>query len=167
MKRKFILSSILLIISLQCFAQWELKDTTEFSARQGLPNFFDKINTKQAVKIGFIGGSITAANGWRPKIVSWIEEQYAIKDLFSYSAAIGGTNSKYGVFRIDEHLLSKSDFDLIFIEFAVNDGGASSSDVEKVWKEWYVKYGQKIHLQIFASFIQLMRLHYLTVKTVK
>jgi hypothetical protein len=131
MKSKFILSSIIWIISLQCFAQWELKDTTEFSARHGLPNFFDKINTKQDVKIGFIGGSITAANGWRPKIVSWLEEQYSINDLFSYSAAIGGTDSKYGVFRIDEHLLSKSDFDLIFIEFAVNDGGASSSDVEK------------------------------------
>ena len=69
MKSKLILSSIIWIISLQCFAQWELKDTTEFSPRQGLPNFFDKINSKQDVKIGFIGGSITAANGWRPKIV--------------------------------------------------------------------------------------------------
>jgi hypothetical protein len=113
------------------FPQWELRDTSEFQPRNGLPNFFYKIKNNKCVNIGFIGGSITVANGWRPKIVSWLKQYYQIDSLNDYSAAIGGTNSKFGAFRIERYLLSKYDFDLIFVEFAVNDGSGNSADIEK------------------------------------
>ena len=129
MKKKLLIltASILTVF----FVDWSLRDAIEFQKRDGLPNFFNKIKNKEIVKVGFIGGSITAANGWRPKTVSWLKEHYQIDNLIDYSAAIGGTNSKYGVFRMDRQLMSKYDYDLIFVEFAVNDGGGSSADVEK------------------------------------
>jgi hypothetical protein len=113
------------------FTQWSLRDAIEFQPRKGLPNFFNKIKSKEKVNIGFIGGSITAANGWRPKTISLLKEYYEIDSLIAYSAAVGGTNSKYGVFRIDRHLLSKLDYDLIFVEFAVNDDSGTNADIEK------------------------------------
>ena len=39
------------------------------------------------------------------------------------NAAIGGTGSDLGVFRVQQDVLSKGP-DLLFVEFAVNDGGA-------------------------------------------
>lgn len=111
--------------------QWLLKDTVEFQPRAGLPNFFHKIKNNRTTRVGFIGGSITAANGWRPKVVTWMKEEYSNTKVIEYNAAIGGTNSKYGVFRMEEQLLSKDDLDLIFIEFAVNDNPGTGSDVEK------------------------------------
>ena len=89
------------------------------------------VNGNEVVKIGFFGGSITATEGWRPKTISWLKEKYKIDSILEYNAAIGGTNPKFGVFRIDRHLLTHHDFDLVFVEFAVNDGDGVSPDIEK------------------------------------
>lgn len=133
---------LLLMGCMASTAQWALRDTGTFHQRNGLPNFFHRIEQGGVVKIGFIGGSITVAEGWRPEIISGIRDVYQVDSIFDCNAAVGGTNSKYGVFRIDEVLLSRHKFDLIFIEFAVNDGDGLSSDIErsmegmvrKVWR---------------------------------
>jgi len=128
------------IIALACFlflgsdimGQWMLRDTVELQARDGLPNYFEKIRNGQATKVGFIGGSITSAtDGWRPMSVTWMKDYYSNNNVVDHSAAIGGTNSKYGVFRIDKQLLEKDDFDLIFIEYSLNDNPGTSVEVEK------------------------------------
>ncbi|MEN8202659.1 MAG: T9SS type A sorting domain-containing protein [Bacteroidota bacterium] len=131
MKRIFLTAVTLFLLTLMGCAQWELKDIIEFQQREGLPNFYNKVRNNETVKVGFIGGSITVADGWRPKTIAWLKEQYQVDQIIDFSAAIAGTNSKYGVFRIDNHLLSKHDFDLIFVEFAVNDRDGISSDVER------------------------------------
>jgi len=43
------------------------KTAEEFRVRDGLPNFFAKLAAGGPVRIAYLGGSITAANGWRPK----------------------------------------------------------------------------------------------------
>lgn len=141
MKRLIITLISLLVIAISGFTQWELEEAIEFHQRDGLPNFFKKVNNNETLKVGFIGGSITNADGWRPKTVSLMKEFYQIQNVIDYSAAISGTNSKFGVFRIDEHLLSKYDFDLIFVEFAVNDKNDNPENivrsmegiVRKIW----------------------------------
>lgn len=131
MKRIFLTTVILFILTFMGCAQWELKDVIEFQQRDGLPNFYHKVKNNEPVKVGYIGGSITRAEGWRIKTTEWLKEQYGINNMIDYSAAISGTGSKFGVFRINKHMLSKQDFDLIFIEFAVNDRDGISQDVER------------------------------------
>lgn len=97
-------------------------NATELSARDGLPNFFDKLKAGGEVRVGYLGGSITAANGWRVKSLKWLQEQYPAARLSEINAAIGGTGSDLGVFRANQDVISKKP-DLLFIEFAVNDGG--------------------------------------------
>ena len=137
----FCLSILLAGISMN--GQVTLKDTVELQIRDGLPNFMAKAATGQAVRIGYIGGSITESEGWRVKSLSWFKEYFNNDNIIGYNAAVGGTNSKYGVFRIEEQMLNKYSFDLIFIEFAVNDLTLGSSEVgkciegmvRKIWKK--------------------------------
>ena len=128
--RKSVICCFVLLIATKSFAAWPLRDTVEFNQRQGLPNFFAKATKGDSVKVGFLGGSITEAVGWRDNIMNWLKARYKNNKIVQVNAAIGGTNSTYGVFRIEKDLLAKSNYDLIFIEFAVNDSG-TDPEVEK------------------------------------
>jgi lysophospholipase L1-like esterase len=122
---------LLLLLSSNAAAQWTLKDTTELRPRDGLPNFMHKIQQGEQVSVGFFGGSITQAEGWRPKTVEWMRKYYQPEEVKAWNAAIGGTNSTFGVFRLQRHLLEKDELDLVFVEFAVNDGSGTSPDIVK------------------------------------
>lgn len=107
----------------------ELVPAQECRPRAGLPNFFAKANTAGAdVKIAYFGGSITAQNGWRPKTLAHFQKTYSTAKFSEINAAIGGTGSDLGVFRLKQDVLDKSP-DLMFVEFAVNDGGASPEQI--------------------------------------
>ena len=90
-----------------------------------------KILTGQPVRIGFIGGSITQGSGvkshgdcyyWLTKLRLTAFAKETNSPVETLLAAVGGTGSDYGVYRIGRQLLDK-DIDLLVIEFAVNDGG--------------------------------------------
>ena len=102
---------------------YPLVDAQEVRARGGLPNFFQKAQTTGAeLKIGYLGGSITAQNGWRVQTLAHFKKAYPQSTFTEINAAIGGTGSDLGVFRVQQDVLSKGP-DLLFVEFAVNDGG--------------------------------------------
>jgi hypothetical protein len=67
------------------------RDAVEFTARDELPNFFKKLNEGKDVTIAYLGGSITAQNGWRVLSQKWFEEQYPQSTITGIHAAIGGT----------------------------------------------------------------------------
>jgi lysophospholipase L1-like esterase len=103
---------------------YPLVDAQEVRARGGLPNFFLKAQTTGAeLKIGYLGGSITAQKGWRVQTLAHFQKAYPQSTFTEINAAIGGTGSDLGVFRVQQDVLSKGP-DLLFVEFAVNDGGA-------------------------------------------
>jgi hypothetical protein len=102
---------------------YPLRDAVECRERNGLPNFIDKVGTGQAVRIAYLGGSITAQEGWRPKTLDWFRNQFPQAEISQINAAIGGTGSDLGVFRLKQDVLDHKP-DLLFVEFAVNDGGA-------------------------------------------
>ena len=103
----------------------------ECHPRHGLPNFLAKVNTAGAeVRIGYLGGSITAQNGWRPKTLAHFQKTYPTAKISEINAAIGGTGSDLGVFRLKQDVLDHKP-DLMFVEFAVNDGGASPDQIFK------------------------------------
>ena len=103
---------------------YPLQDAQECRVRAGLPNFFSKLKQGGAVRIAYLGGSITAQPGWRPKSLNWFQQQFPQAEFSEINAAIGGTGSDLGVFRLQDHVL-KHQPDLLFVEFAVNDGGAA------------------------------------------
>ncbi len=101
----------------------------ECHPRNGLPNFLAKANKPGAeVKIGYLGGSITAQAGWRPKTLAYFQKTYPAAKFSEINAAIGGTGSDLGVFRVKQDVLDAKP-DLLFVEFAVNDGGAPPEQI--------------------------------------
>lgn len=98
----------------------------ECKIRKGLPNLGLKLEQNRKVTIAYLGGSITAAkDGWREKSLRWIRENYT-DSVIAVNAALPGTGSDLGAFRLRQHVLN-ADPDLVFIEFAVNDGRKSST----------------------------------------
>lgn len=110
----------------------------ELRVRDGLPNLFAKLMAGKQVRIAFLGGSITAAEGWRPKTLAWFSQHYPKADVVEINAAISGTGSDYGACRIAGDVLSKEP-DLVFMEHRVNGGGGYEAKsvegiIRQIWQ---------------------------------
>ncbi|MBQ7792638.1 MAG: SGNH/GDSL hydrolase family protein, partial [Clostridia bacterium] len=85
----------------------------------------------------FLGGSITFgsgtsnfANSYASKTGEWLKETYGADKVNCYNEGVPGTPSNYGLLRLERDVLSHNP-DIVFVEFAVNDGGRDSrSDLE-------------------------------------
>lgn len=110
----------------------------EPKAFKGLGRTFDKLTRWKHLTIGYLGGSITAGSGasnpetksWRALTTKWFRDEFPNADIREINAAIGGTNSTLGAFRMERDLLSGRP-DLVFIEFAVNDNGRNKEMVDR------------------------------------
>lgn len=98
-------------------------------ALRGLGHTFSRLRAGEDVTIGYFGGSITEGAGaskpnknWRALTMAHFRERFPKAKITEANAAIGGTGSDLGAFRINDDLLSHKP-DLVFVEFAVNDGG--------------------------------------------
>ncbi|HEY3323008.1 MAG TPA: SGNH/GDSL hydrolase family protein [Planctomycetota bacterium] len=112
--------------------------TAEFRSRDGLPNFFAKLQAGGPVRIAYVGGSITAAAGWRPKTMAWFKAQFPNANVIEINAAISGTGSDYSACRLHTDVLPQKP-DLVFLECLVNGGGGYEQKsvegvVRQVWK---------------------------------
>lgn len=92
----------------------------ECTVRGGLPNFVQKLNAGKNVRIAYLGGSITAQKGYRTQTLDWFRKQYPQATIDEIVAAIGGTGSDLGAFRVGADVIAHKP-DMVFIEFAVND----------------------------------------------
>ncbi|WP_218281181.1 SGNH/GDSL hydrolase family protein [Verrucomicrobium spinosum] len=133
-RRSFITGCTATLLTLPYLSAQEsppvLRDAAEVTPRGGLPNVLAKLQAGQAVKVGYLGGSITAAPGWRVKSLKWLQDKFPTAKLSEINAAIGGTGSDLGVFRVQRDVLDHKP-DLLFVEFAVNDGGADPARIQK------------------------------------
>ena len=91
-------------------------------ARKGIANAVARLDAGQPFRIAYFGGSITAQKGWRVASRRWLQKQYPGAGISEVNAALGGTGSDLGAFRLHRDVLRHAP-DLVFIEFAVNDGG--------------------------------------------
>ena len=107
-----------------------LSDAQELRERNGLPNVLAKLQAGEEVRIAYLGGSITAQPGWRVKTTAWIQSLFPQTKVVEIYAALGGTGSELGVFRIDREVIPHSP-DLLFVEFAVNDSGVAPEHIQK------------------------------------
>lgn len=84
----------------------------------------------ERLTVVFFGGSLTwSANatepnvtGFRGLMAKYFSAKYPAAHFTFVDAAIGGTGSNLGMFRLERDVLSKRP-DLVFLDFACNDGG--------------------------------------------
>lgn len=96
--------------------------------RDGLPNVLGLLREGKPVTIAYFGGSLMAGVGAsQPKVTSfqgriarWFSTEFPRSPITHQNAAIDGTGSRFGVFRVADDLLTVQP-DLILIEFAADD----------------------------------------------
>jgi hypothetical protein len=120
-----------------------LSQVREYRIRQGLPNFFRKLQARQPVTIAYLGGSITyAGGGYREQSAAWLQKQYPGAKISAINAGISGTGSDLANFRLGKQVLAFNP-DLVFVEFAVNDQSVKPETihetmegiVRQIWKK--------------------------------
>jgi lysophospholipase L1-like esterase len=98
--------------------------------RGGFAHFHRALAQDRPVTVAFMGGSITEGYGatdpektsWRALIATYLTRKFPHKEFRFVNAGVGGTDSAFGAHRLQEHVLNSGAVDLIFVEFAVNDG---------------------------------------------
>ena len=118
--------------------------------------FIQKAKTGKPIVIAYLGGSITCGeisspvsgtnavnkfydytnynpekDSWRAKTFEWLRNNFEQKpgQFRQINAAIGGTPSLLGAYRLEQDVLSENP-DLVFVEFAVNDNGVAKLTLE-------------------------------------
>ena len=134
-KKQILLQAVMFAVALPTIQAADAEDyprreAVECHPRSGLPNFRGKAEAGETVRIAYLGGSITAAPGWRVQSREWFQARYPETKFEEIHAAIGGTGSDLGVFRLQNDALRHKP-DLLFVEFAVNDHRASPEQIQK------------------------------------
>jgi lysophospholipase L1-like esterase len=102
--------------------------TMPASSELSLKRFHERALAREPLNVVFFGGSLTwGANASDPQITSYrglmtqfLREKYPSTAITFYDAAIGGTGSQLGMFRLDRDVLARKP-DLVFLDFTVND----------------------------------------------
>lgn len=99
-----------------------------YTLRKNLVNAMCKIREGK-LNVGYFGGSITCGGNasdfnttsYRALTTRHLRERYPECEVNELAAAVGGTGSDYGAYRIERDLFSKGTPDICFIEYPVND----------------------------------------------
>lgn len=90
-----------------------------------LLDVFSRAHAGKPLRAVAMGGSITqAGEGW---VGEWLRGQFPKSVVTMHNAGMSATGSDLGVFRIERDVIACQP-DLVFIEFAVNDGALSDVD---------------------------------------
>jgi lysophospholipase L1-like esterase len=106
------------------------EEVRDFNARNGLPTTAAHADKAGEFRVAYLGGSITAAEGWRDLTTAVLGKQLPKARILEISAGLPGTGSDLGVCRLGADVLRHRP-DLLFVEFAVNDTGTPSPQVER------------------------------------
>jgi len=134
----------------------QLDHVKELHPRGYLPNFFQRIENKDTVRIAYIGGSITQHEGWRVQSFAWFKNQYPGVPFEQINATIGGTTSRLAAFRYELDVLQKEP-DLVFVEFAVNDDLVLADEESKKGMEGLVRKTRLFDPGIDLCFVYTIR----------
>lgn len=100
-----------------------------------LENSLYKLKNNDSFTVGYFGGSITEGAGastydncWAGKTTAWLGKSFPDCSIRHIQAAVGGTGSSLGAFRCDTDLTAYKP-DLVFYEFAVNDGNGNYHEI--------------------------------------
>ncbi|MGE9291297.1 MAG: SGNH/GDSL hydrolase family protein [Puniceicoccales bacterium] len=102
-------------------------------------SFHEKALKQEPVSVVFFGGSLTwGANSsdplktsYRGRMMQWLREMYPNTPITFHDAAIGGTGSELGLFRLERDVLAYNP-DLVFLDFTVNDSDKLMENAEQM-----------------------------------
>ena len=124
--KQLLIGCVGLMLSLAAAAE----PLAEYHVRDGLPNVFAKLQKGGEVRVAYLGGSITDAEGWRVLSRQWLAAQYPQAQVKEVRATICGTGAELGACRLTRDVLQyKPDF--LFVEFAVNGAGRDERRVTR------------------------------------
>ncbi len=103
-----------------------------FELRNGLSNCLAKFENEKTGRVAFLGGSITASNGWRTRVCENLSRRFPNTRFDFIAAGISSLGSTPGAFRFQRDVLAHGPVDLLFEEAAVNDDTNGFSDVEQI-----------------------------------
>jgi len=103
-----------------------------FSLRGGLQRCRAKFEQAKIGRVAFLGGSITAADGWRNLVCEELKRRFPETKFEFVAAGISSLGSTPGAFRFHRDVLSHGPVDLLFEEAAVNDDTNGFSDQEQI-----------------------------------
>jgi len=112
-----------------------MKPTSPSSGRS-LASLAHLAATRRSLRLAYLGGSLTEGSGssdratlsWRAQTTRFFRETFPDAEIHEIYAAIGGTGSYLGAFRLQSDVLAAQP-DLVFVEFAVNDNQVPESRV--------------------------------------
>lgn len=100
-----------------------------------MANVLDRAAKGEEITVAYIGGSITEGyhdnltlaedEKWAKMTNNWLSEQYPDATFNYVNAGLSGTPSILGNLRLERDVLA-SEPDIVFVEFAVNDGDATA-----------------------------------------
>ena len=105
----------------------------ELHVRSGLPALATLADNPAAggeFRVAYLGGSITAAVGWRALTTEHLRALYPKVKVVEIAAGLPGTGSNLGACRVGNDVLRHHP-DLLFIEFAVNDTGVPPDRIQR------------------------------------
>ena len=124
------LSTLFLLFATSCSAKGVKGDFMTENQDVRLQNVMKKIRKGKPVTVVCMGGSITTGynsnpiktNSWAGITETWFNDLTSKNksSLSFFNRGMSGTDSAFGVVRIDDHVLSKKP-DLVILEYAMND----------------------------------------------
>lgn len=134
--------SLVFLTLVQCQTSKKESFFNGHEVRGGLNNVLFKMENRDTVRVAYLGGSITAQPGWRIHSFNWFKENYPNTKFIEINAAIGGTGSPFGAYRLKDQVLQYHP-DLVFVEFAVNDSNTNPEEITRsmegithqIWKQ--------------------------------
>lgn len=117
-----------------------------------LNNTYKKATQDKELTVVYFGGSVTAGTcasvpdetSWRGIIGEYLVKRFPDAEVKNVKAAIGGTGTGIGLFRMDEDVIAHKP-DLVFIDFTLND------KYQKYTLEESVVYYESIIRRLYAA----------------
>lgn len=122
---------------------------TYVDLRGGLVNSRICFERNKEGRVAFLGGSITTQPGWREHTYETLKRLFPDTRFDFINAGIGGTDSTFGAMRLERDVFKNGVVDLLFLEFAVNDGGGEPGNVRRIRAmEGIVRHARRLNPNI-------------------
>ncbi|MBQ9860638.1 MAG: SGNH/GDSL hydrolase family protein [Clostridia bacterium] len=112
------------------------------TVRGGMKNTAYRIVNDLQLRISFMGGSVTEGmgssrvkGGFRTRLINFLREECPSALFTETNSTLGGNGSQYGVY-VAEQMVASTTPDLVFIEYAVNNGYDGVRDADKLWNHY-------------------------------
>lgn len=133
MEMKMLATTVLTAVAVAGCAWMKSAESCGDGAEASFAAFDAKARDGARLTVCFFGGSLTwSANatepnvtGFRGLMAKYLTERYPNAHFTFVDAAIGGTGSSLGMFRLERDVMSKKP-DLVFLDFSCNDGGENT-----------------------------------------